>query len=40
MVEVQIRDTWIQHTMPPKKVIVEEVLGPWALGRFSTNLKV
>jgi len=26
--------------MPPKKVIVEEVLGPWALGRFSTNLKV
>uniref|UniRef100_A0A7S0RR38 Obg-like ATPase 1 n=1 Tax=Pyramimonas obovata TaxID=1411642 RepID=A0A7S0RR38_9CHLO len=26
--------------MPPKKVVEEEKLGPWALGRFSTNLKV
>uniref|UniRef100_A0A6U0B7V5 Obg-like ATPase 1 n=1 Tax=Ostreococcus mediterraneus TaxID=1486918 RepID=A0A6U0B7V5_9CHLO len=26
--------------MPPKKVVEEEVLGPWALGRFSSNLKV
>ena len=27
-------------TMPPKKVVEEEKLGPWALGRFSSNLKV
>jgi len=26
--------------MPPKKVVQEEVLGPWSLGRFSSNLKV
>jgi len=26
--------------MPPKKVVVEEKLEPWALGRFSSNLKV
>jgi hypothetical protein len=26
--------------MPPKKVVEEEVLGPWSLGRFSSNLKV
>jgi obg-like ATPase 1 len=26
--------------MPPKKVVEEEKLGPWALGRFSSNLKV
>lgn len=26
--------------MPPKKVVEEVKLGPWALGRFSTNLKV
>ena len=25
--------------MPPKKVVVEEKLEPWALGRFSSNLK-
>jgi hypothetical protein len=28
------------QTMPPKKVVEEETLGPWALGRFSSNLKV
>ena len=26
--------------MPPKKVVEEVKLGPWALGRFSSNLKV
>jgi len=26
--------------MPPKKKVEEEVLGAWALGKFSTNLKV
>ena len=26
--------------MPPKKVVEEEKLGPWSLGRFSSNLKV
>ena len=26
--------------MPPKKVEPEEKLGPWALGRFTTNLKL
>ena len=26
--------------MPPKKVETEEKLGPWALGRFTSNLKV
>uniref|UniRef100_A0A6U4L6P2 Obg-like ATPase 1 n=1 Tax=Hemiselmis andersenii TaxID=464988 RepID=A0A6U4L6P2_HEMAN len=26
--------------MPPKKEVVEEKLGPWALGRFSNRLKV
>jgi len=26
--------------MPPKKVEPEEKLGPWALGRFTSNLKV
>lgn len=26
--------------MPPKKVVEEEKRGPWALGRFSSNLKV
>mmetsp|Transcript_30035 Transcript_30035/g.74514 ORF Transcript_30035/g.74514 Transcript_30035/m.74514 type:complete len:407 (-) Transcript_30035:175-1395(-) len=26
--------------MPPKKAATEEVMGPWALGRFSSNLKV
>lgn len=26
--------------MPPKKEVVEEVKGPWALGRFSNRLKV
>lgn len=26
--------------MPPKKVESEEKLGPWALGRFTSNLKV
>ena len=26
--------------MPPKKQVEEEVLGPWSLGRFSSNLKV
>eukprot|EP00281_Chroomonas_sp_CCMP1168_P033013 CAMPEP_0206240152 /NCGR_PEP_ID=MMETSP0047_2-20121206/15783_1 /ASSEMBLY_ACC=CAM_ASM_000192 /TAXON_ID=195065 /ORGANISM="Chroomonas mesostigmatica_cf, Strain CCMP1168" /LENGTH=400 /DNA_ID=CAMNT_0053664909 /DNA_START=6 /DNA_END=1208 /DNA_ORIENTATION=+ len=26
--------------MPPKKVVEEEKLGPWALGRFSNRLKV
>ena len=26
--------------MPPKKVEIEEKLGPWALGRFTSNLKV
>lgn len=26
--------------MPPKKVVEEPKLGPWALGRFSKNLKV
>lgn len=25
--------------MPPKKAVEEEVLGPWSLGRFSSNLK-
>ena len=26
--------------MPPKKNEPEEKLGPWALGRFTSNLKV
>eukprot|EP00961_Rhodomonas_salina_P240871 3254555-Rhodomonas_salina.1 len=26
--------------MPPKKEVVEERLGPWALGKFSSRLKV
>ena len=26
--------------MPPKKVVEEERLGPWALGKFSSRLKV
>jgi hypothetical protein len=29
-----------KNKMPPKKVVEEEKLGPWALGRFSSNLKV
>merc|ERR1712100_366768 len=27
-------------TMPPKKVVEEERLGPWCLGKFSSRLKV